>query len=77
MRLAPSALRNGVDGIALYSRNPYNPYPSGDAPSYGLLEVIGLGRLGALLAPIFPPVNRRQMGASSSQSQVTLGAHTA
>ena len=35
----------------VYSRNPYNPYPSGDTLSYGLWEVMGLEGLGALLAP--------------------------
>ena len=42
------AARDGAPG---YSRNPYNPYPSGDTLSYGLWEVMGLERLGALLAP--------------------------
>ena len=69
----------GKDRVALpcYSRNPYNPYPSGDTLSYGLWEVMGLERFSALLAPGYVPMSRRQMGASSSQSQVALGIRSA
>ena len=40
------------DFPAGYSRNPYNPYPSGDTLSYGLWEVMGLERLGALFSAL-------------------------
>ena len=54
-----------ISGIAVdldapcYSRNPYNPYPSGDTLSYGLWEVMGLERLGALISPSEPASDGR------------------